>query len=278
MGSWEQSPFSFFMSYNAVCNYFMMTLISHSFIKVTSTIFSDFFFIYLISWLLREVGELRGLKEWNGYSILELPLTQTQSTKLLVIFSVQKHYTGKLPESNSSAGTCLFSCQPAQALAGEAAGAGLQSTMPARLAGAGKWKLPSMTCLGAPSFPLFSPFFPNKKLVGCYKPGGTSSMKGCSIFIRHFHLIWGYLVTSLLPVFFFSEQWSEFKELQCQCRVFRCVVLPLMTHPSATEHWLYRGHVCAWLQGASHQGCSTSGSSRCPQCVHRWCGKQIWII
>lgn len=63
MGSWEQSPFSFFMSYNAVCNYFMMTLISHSFIKVTSTIFSDFFFSYLISWLLREVGELRGLKE-----------------------------------------------------------------------------------------------------------------------------------------------------------------------------------------------------------------------
>lgn len=40
-----------------------MTLISHSFIKVTSTIFSDFFFSYLISWLLREVGELRGLKE-----------------------------------------------------------------------------------------------------------------------------------------------------------------------------------------------------------------------
>lgn len=280
MGSWEQSPFSFFMSYNAACNYFMMTLISHSFIKVTSTIFSDFFFILVDFLALTRGGGVEGLKrEWNGYSILELPLTQTQSTKLLVIFSVQKHYTGKLPESNSSAGTCLFSCQPAQALAGEAAGAGLQSTAPARLEGAGKWKLPSMTCLWAPSFPLFSsPSFPNKKLLGCHNPGGTSSMKGCSIFIRHFHQMWGYLATSLLPVFSFSEQWSEFKELQCQCRVFGHVVLPLLTHPSATEHRLYWGHVCVWLQGDSHQGCSTSGSSRCPQCVHWWCGKQIWII
>lgn len=91
MGSWEQSPFSFFMSYNAACNYFMMTLISHSFIKVTSTIFSDFFFILVDFLALKRGGGVEGLKrEWNGYSILELPLTQTQSTKLLVIFSSPK--------------------------------------------------------------------------------------------------------------------------------------------------------------------------------------------
>lgn len=62
MGSWEQSPFSFFMSYNAACNYFMMTLISHSFIKVTSTIFSDFFFILVDFLALTRGGGVEGLK------------------------------------------------------------------------------------------------------------------------------------------------------------------------------------------------------------------------
>lgn len=136
MGSWEQSPFSFSTLYNAVCNYFMMTLISLSFIKVISTTFSDLF-IFLVDYsALKRAGGVEGLKrEQNGYSILELPLTQTQSTQLVAIFSDQKHYAGKLPKSNSSAGSCLFSCQLAQTVAREAAGAGLQSTAPARLVG-----------------------------------------------------------------------------------------------------------------------------------------------
>lgn len=103
-------------------------------------------------------GGFEGLiREWNGYSILELPLTQTQRTKLLVIFSAQKLYAGKLPESNGSAGTCLLSCQSAQALAGEAACDGFQSTAPTGLAGAGKLILLFKTCLRAPS-PLYFPF------------------------------------------------------------------------------------------------------------------------
>ena len=163
MGSWEQSPFSFSTLYNAVCNYFMMTLISLSFIKGTSTTFSDFFFLVDDS-ALKRAGGVEGLKrEWNGYSVLELPLTQTQSTELVVIFSDQKHYTGKLPKSNGSAGSCLFSCQLAQSLAGEAAGAGLQSTAPARLAGSWAVKtsihdLPEGSFFPQPSSPLHLPF------------------------------------------------------------------------------------------------------------------------
>lgn len=101
-------------------------------------------------------------------------MTQTQSTQLVVIFSDQKHYTGKMPKSNGSAGSCLFSCQLAQTLA---------FNPPHQLGWreVGQWKLPSMmTCQRLLlSLTLFSssPSFPNKKLVGYYKTGSISWIK-----------------------------------------------------------------------------------------------------
>lgn len=61
MGIWEQSPFSFSTLCNAVCNYFVITLISLSFIKVTS-MFSDLF-IFLVEYsALKRAGGVEGLK------------------------------------------------------------------------------------------------------------------------------------------------------------------------------------------------------------------------
>lgn len=280
MGSWEQSPFSFFMSYNAACNYFMMTLISHSFIKVTSTIFSDFFFILVDFLALKRGGGVEGLKrEWNGYSILELPLTQTQSTKLLVIFSSPKalHWkTARVKQLCRNLLVFLSACS-GSGWGGCRCWPSIHHTSQA----GGSWEVKaSIHDLSVGSF------FPSLLLTFLsQQKAARLPQSRRDIFnerMLNFHQIFssdvGLPCHIPPPVFSFSEQWSEFKELQCQCRVFGHVVLPLLTHPSATEHRLYRGHVCAWLQGDSHQGCSTSGSSRCPQCVHWWCGKQIWII
>lgn len=152
---------------------------------------------FLFSWLLSS-KRAEGLKrEWNGFSVLELPLTWTQEHKTSCPFIPgQKHYIGRLFNSNGSIASCLISCQ--LRLAREAAGASLQSAS-SRIVGSSavSWGLlPSLTTFSS------SLYFPNKKL---HQTGRIYWIKLCWRCLHQY----GRVVIVIWSVFFYLKKLSE---------------------------------------------------------------------
>lgn len=214
MGSWEQSPFSFPTLYNVVCNYFMMTFISHSFIKVTSTIFSDLLFFFLVDYSALKTFD--GLKSEMAIQFWNYLWHRIRAHNWLSFFQ-----TKSITLENCQSQTALQEppCFPVSLL----------RLCPGRLEvltfnppqqlgwwGDGQWRLPSMTSLKAP------PSSPNTLLLFTFlSPQKASRLLQNWNYIlnkmtlRHFHLLWSYVVMSIRPVLFYSEKLSALSLRNC---------------------------------------------------------------